>query len=158
MDQELYGIVEFLIERAKTAINQGKIVDKIYWIMRYPDKPKLVYSPVFISPAFFMSPFIKFLPGLVQNEWDQRKTTNPQGSILEAVCALVSCAYNPKPDDPNYHKMNSRVLVASVHSTISIDIFQMFHSGEPGLVQFDNLERCPLQDPKGPATQLFPKL
>lgn len=158
MDQELYGITDFFIRRAKVAINRGKIVDKIYWIMRYPDKPKLVYSPVVISSAFFMSPFIKFLPGLVQYEWDQRKASNPPSSTLEAVCALVSCAYQPKPDDPYYHKMNSRVLVMSVHTQTSIEIYQMFHSGEPGLVQFDDLEICPLQEPRGPAAQLFPKL
>lgn len=97
MDQELYGIVEFLIERAKTAICERKFKPKGYFIMRYPGKPKLVYAPIDIS--IVMVPlFWQWIPNLIEDTWKERKSTNDPGVELVAVCTICSAHYKPEPE------------------------------------------------------------
>lgn len=156
MDQEIYKIAEFLIERAKRHIIDGYALNKIYWILRYPDKPKLVYSPIDIHLLFFYGPFLKLLPHAIQAQWHKRKATNPINATLEAVCAIVTCKYNPGPTDKYPDRKGYELLVLSIHTPNAIAIYHMFFANIDGTVVFDGLEKADFGAPQGPAAQIFP--
>jgi hypothetical protein len=80
MDQELTRIVEHLIERNKHKVLFNHLPLKIYFIMRYPDKPKLVYPKA-------------LLPGLIAHQWAERRANGIQGVDLIAVCTIGTYIY-----------------------------------------------------------------
>lgn len=117
MDQELKGVVDFLTARGKQYIKQGPIVIKGYFIMRYPSKPKLVYSP--INFGALAHPMLRYvLPFLIQAKWQQRKEVNETGSLLIAVCTIGSFVYNPKAESycPLVDKIGKTGIAVTVNT------------------------------------------
>jgi hypothetical protein len=117
MDQELKGIVDFLTERGKQYLKQGPIELKGYFIMRYPSKPKLVYSPINFE-GLTHPMFRDVLPVFIQTKWTQRKDENEPGSLLIAVCTIGSFIYTPKPERycPLYDKIGKTGIAVTVNT------------------------------------------
>jgi hypothetical protein len=92
MDQELTRIVEHLIERNKHKVLFNHLPLKIYFIMRYPDKPKLVYAPIDFGIELNAVPKA-LLPGLIAHQWAERRANGIQGVDLIAVCTIGTYIY-----------------------------------------------------------------
>lgn len=154
MDTELRGITKFLVERAKRQLQEKPVVDRIYFIQRYADKPKLVYSPVDCAHLFAIKALF-LIPPHVHAQWARRKRDLPAGTELVAVCALLSHRYVPKdPLTDRMDKAGSDVLVISVHTKDAIYVFELFYN--LNLMTFEAMAECnrPIV---GIAKHLFPK-
>lgn len=148
------GITKFLVERAKQHLISVPAVNRIYFIQRYPDRPKLVYSPVACDPLFCNS-LMWLIPGYLHTQWALRKHGVPAGTELVAICAIVSHRYVPTdPLKDRMDKAGSEVFVISVHTKDAIHAYQMFYN--LNLMAFDALEKCDLPI-TGVAKNLFPK-
>lgn len=154
MDKELQGITNFLVERAKRQLQDNPVVDRIYFIQRYPDKPKLVYSPIDCAHLFNMA-LMWLIPTYLHAQWAIRKRDLPENTELVAICALVSHKYAPKNPLMDYmDKAGSEVLVISVHTKDAIHAFQMFYDSTTKT--FDAMEEVKMAI-VGVAKNLYPK-
>lgn len=128
MDQELYGIVEFLIERAKSNMREGGFRHKGYFIMRYASKPKLVYAPLDIS-LVELPGLYRLIPAHIETTWQARKQAAEEEVTLIAVCTICTARYLPCegmfcqfPD-----KIGSSCLTTTVNTQMDMCSYMTFY-------------------------------
>lgn len=136
MDQAIHGICEYLIGRAQKEVEATGNIHKFYFIMRYPCKDKPVYSP--LSIEFGILDYNK-LPGRIQALWDERRTNNPSGAALLAVCSIHNCIYMPT-NFPTRETLPAGhlALTCTVHQVSARENLVVFYSVTPDGFTFYN--------------------
>jgi hypothetical protein len=89
MNKELHGICKFLLERGKRELVKEGEFFKLYFIMRYPENDKPVYSPIKNEDLIDNLGW-----SITQRCWNKRRQTNPPGTRLLAVCTCQAGYYN----------------------------------------------------------------
>lgn len=156
MNDELRGIVMFLTDRGKANLQRDNRARKLYFIMRYPDKLKLVYAPIDCA-MFYHRDVLHLLPYHLQYNWDERKEKT-SGIELIAVCSVYHCIYDPFGKDFNFiGKRGESVLATTVHTSQSVHTMLTFYTkNDKGEMAFEetiekDLELTPIGE------RMFPK-
>lgn len=156
MNQELQGIVEFLMGRARKHMENNIHMQKLYFIMRYPGKPQLVYSPI-DTGIFFTPLFFQMLPMRVHSQWALKKLANEPGIELVSIMSFVTCDYLPRdPTTDLMHRSGASVMVYGVHTKDNIKIFQQFYQRTGTKIIWDPVDEETRLNPTGPGANLFP--
>lgn len=153
MDQELKGITDSLIERAKKVLDNNKIENKAYFIMRYPNKPKLVFYNIPMGLVF--TPMgLRALPWHIKKEWSDLMPTRPEGTQLIAVIVMTYCQISPK--DVNNPNKGRQAILATVCTPARNWSYQTFYTALPnGKVKYEPTTEYIAKD-YGILTNLYP--
>lgn len=154
MDQELKGITDFLVGRAKVHLQTHFTMCKIYFIIRNHHKIKLVYSPVDCEDII-ESAELHLLPVRIQNKWLERRITDPVGTELVAVVVIYTCLY--VPNNRNMPNFGRTAIATTINMKDDHEAFMIFFKRSRLGVEFDP-EIVYVPNNEGVLKYLYPKI
>jgi hypothetical protein len=143
MDQEIRGISEYIIGLNKLRLKTDDHLLRVYFIMRYPDKPKLVFYHLESELFLEMMPF-NILPGFVKLRWAEIKDTRPPGTDLIAVVLIGIALFEPKDNEGGTNKRNS--LLTSIYTKEKVESLRTFYDETGAGLQFEAIEELEITD------------